>query len=118
MAATLLAWPASWALGWSTALHLAEDHHQESAPSNEHAVGLELALHGHSHSQGTPSHGHPLVTSVAAPLPGKVFAASLAAVGCGSGLVPTSDFAGRLLSPSGPTHDPPPRLPAFSVLRI
>lgn len=117
--AALLALPSSWAAGWSVAFHLATDDHH-SAGSSDHggALGLEMALHGHGHAEGTPAHGHPCIGSAAAPIPGRL----LLLIGATIGDVPEvvrAEISGRgLLSEAGPTHDPPPRLEAVSVLRI
>jgi hypothetical protein len=51
-------------------MHLLGDHHHEGAsPDN---AGVEIALHGHAHIEGTPPHGHPILGSVVAPLPGRI----------------------------------------------
>lgn len=115
----LLALSSSWAVGWSAALHVATDHHHDGdSPDHDGAPGLEMVLHGHAHTEGTPAHRHPVVGSAAVPVPGKL----LVFVSAMSGDVPevvTGDSSClRLLSQGGPTHDPPPRLEAFSVLRI
>jgi hypothetical protein len=115
----LLSVSSSWALGWSVAFHLAsDDHHDDDSSHHDAALGLEMALHGHRHAQETPAHEHPGVSSVAAQVPGRL----LLLIGTMVGNAPEVVFAempGRqLLSEAGPTHDPPPRLSAVSVLRI
>ena len=110
----LLALSSSSMAGWSVALHLAtDDHHDHGGTS-----GLEMALHGHVHDEGTPPHWHPLLPSVAAPIPGKLLLTIGAMVGNTPEVVVTVNSGPRLLPSRGPTHDPPPRYESISVLRI
>ena len=114
----LLALSSSWVLGWSVALHLADDHHQGDASEDRVSLGLEMALHGHAHSEGTPAHGHPIVGSAAAPLPGKVLVRAGAMIGSPLDFVFAEPSGCPLRSEIRPTHDPPPRPQSVSVLRI
>lgn len=114
MLATLASPPAA---SWAVAFHLADEHHANAQLHHDEVAALERALHGHSHETGTPSHGHPVLSSGAAQAPARplpVIAAALAAAprlsAPGIGL--------RALPPSGPTHDPPPRPASRPVLRI
>ncbi len=117
--AGLLALASSSVVGWTVALHLAtDDHHRDGSSHHAGAVGLEMALHGHAHDERTPAHGHPLVTSVTAPIPGKPLLLIGAIVGDAPHVVVAATSGRPLLSQSGPTHDPPPRLESASVLRI
>jgi len=114
----LLAFGSSSAVGWALAFHLATDDHHDGRPShNEGVVGLDMVLHGHAHGEGTSAHGHPLLTSVGAPIPGKLLLLIGAMVGGTPEVVAVATSGRRLLSARGPTHDPPPRESA-SVLRI
>jgi hypothetical protein len=115
----LLALASSSAVGWSVALHLAtDDHHGGGSPPHGDAVCLEIALHGHAHNEGSPAHGHPLLISVAAPIPGKLLLLIGAMVGDAPEAVMVATSGRQLLSQGRPTHGPPPRLEAVSVLRI
>lgn len=106
------------AAGWAVAFHLAaDDHHGGASPHNDGIAVLELALHGHAHDGSTPAHGHPLLTSNPAPLPGKPLVLIPAALGDAPELAAGSPGLWPLL-PSGPTHDPPPRAASRPVLRI
>jgi len=77
-----------------------------------------MAAHGHLHAEGTPAHGHPVVVSVAAPIPGRLSLLTPAM----TGNAPETAFAavsGRgLAQQAGPNHDPPPRGASVSILRI
>ena len=111
----LVAFLSPFAVGLGLAVHLmSHDHH---AASVDHA-GAEIALHGHAHIEGTPPHGHPLLGSVAAPLPGRVLAPLVAFVGESPELILGDPLGRRALSGYGPTHDPPPRPAAPPILRI
>ncbi len=79
---------------------------------------MEMALHGHVHEEGTPPHWHPLLTSVAVPIPGRLLLTIGTMVGDAPEAVVTVASGSRLLSSRGPTHDPPPRYESVSVLRI
>ncbi len=114
----LLALSSSPTIGWSVTLHLTtDDHHSGGSPDHDGALGLEMALHGHAHAEGTPAHGHPFLGSVAAPIPGKLLLVA-ATIGDAPEVVLAETSARRLLSEAGRTHDPPPRVEAPSVLRI
>lgn len=119
VATALLALNASWAAGWGVAFHLATDqHHGHDTPGHGEAASLELAIHGHLHSERTPAHTHPLVASVAAPLPGRLILLAPATTRDAPEGIPTSTPPGRTLpSQAGPNHDPPPRV-SVSILRI
>ena len=67
--------------------------------------------------EGTPAHGHPLLTSAVAPIPGKLLLRMGAMVGDAPEVVAPAT-PGRLLWQSGSTHDPPGGLETASVLRI
>lgn len=114
----LFALSSSWWLGWSVAVHLAEDHGHREAPDDTATSGLELALHGHTHSDETPAHGHPFVVVGAALLPGKLFLSTEATAGISCELVFFRLPDCRRLSQVDPTHDPPPCPEAGPVLRI
>lgn len=116
-ATALLTLASSSVLGWSVAVHLVtDDHHDRS--HHDGVLGLGMALHGHAHSDETPPHQHPVIGSVAASLPGKLQLQTGATVGHAPEMVCAGAFACRLSSPTGSTHDPPPRLELTSVLRI
>jgi hypothetical protein len=103
------------AVGLGLAVHLlSHDHH---AGSVGHA-GAEIALHGHAHIEGTPPHGHPMLGSVAAPLPARVQAPLATFVADAREPIPGDPLGRRALSGFGPTHDPPPRRAAPPILRI
>lgn len=115
----MLAVSSSWAIGWSTAFHVANDHqHDADAPDDDAARGLQMMLHGHSHAEGTPAHGHFVLGSVAAPVPGKTLLLLGAMIGDAPESVCCAASGRRVPSGRGPTHDPPPRLEAVSILRI
>ena len=115
---TLLALVSSSAIGWAVVFHLAtDDHHGGGSSHHDGAVGLDMVLHGHAHGEGTPAHGHPLLTSAAAPIPGKLLLLMGAMVGDAPEVVAPAT-PGRLLWQSGSTHDPPGGLETVSVLRI
>jgi hypothetical protein len=97
------------------AIHLQSHDHHAASPAN---AGVEIALHGHAHIEGTPPHGHPLLGSVAAPLPGRVLAPLAAFVGDAPELILGDPLGRRARSGYGPTHDPPPRRAAPRILRI
>jgi hypothetical protein len=117
--AAMAALSSSWAVGWSAALHVGTDHHHDGDPEDhEGALGLQMVLHGHPHTEGTRAHSHAFIGNAAMPASGKLIVSVTARIGdvpeaaCG-------EISGRrVLSRGGPTHDPPPRLEAFSVLRI
>ena len=117
--AALLAQGASWAAGWAVALHLASDDHGGRASSEGGgALGLQMAAHGHLHAEGTPAHGHPVVGSVPAPMPGRVSLLAPAMTG-NAPETACAALSGRRLAPrAGPSHDPPPRGTSVSILRI
>jgi hypothetical protein len=108
----------SWLLGWSVVVHVTDDHHHAQASDHSLEAGLEMAFHGHAHSEQTPAHGHPFIGGMAAPLPGKLLLMVEAASAVPHGLVIAEPTGRRLLSQAGPTHDPPPRPVAVSILRI
>ena len=115
----LLAMASSSAAGWSVALHLAiDDHHSEDRSHDGGVLGLEMALHGHAHTEGTPPHGHPVIASVAAPIPAKLLLLMGAMLGDAPERVATATSGRRARLQAGPTHDPPGALEAVSVLRI
>jgi hypothetical protein len=56
--ATLFAFFSAPLVGWSVTVHLLADEHGEcAAPESAESVALEIALHGHTHLEGTPPHG-------------------------------------------------------------
>jgi len=116
---TLLALASSSAVSWAVAFHLAsEDHHLGGSSHQDGVAGLDMVVHGHAHGEGIPAHGHPLVTSVAAPIPGKLLLLIGAMVGDAPEVVAAAASGRRPLSPRGPTHDPPLRHESVPVLRI
>ena len=117
--AGLLALSLSGVFGWAVVLHAAlGDDHGVGSSHHDEVGGLEMALHGHDHDEDTPAHAHSFVTSVAAPIPAKQIPLIPAMVGDEPEIVVTLGSCPRLLSWRGPTHDPPPRPEAVSVLRI
>jgi hypothetical protein len=114
--AALVAVVSPTAVGLALAIHLLSDHHHAGA-SPDHA-GAEMALHGHAHVEGTPPHGHPILRSVAAPLPGRILVPPAAFVGDAPEVVLGDPLGRRGLWGDGPTHDPPPRRVAPAILRI
>jgi len=117
--ATLLALASSSAVGWAVAFHLAtDDHHRGGSSDHDDIAGLDMVLHGHAHGEGTPAHGHPLLTRVAAPIPGKLLLSIGVMVGDAPEVVVAATSGRRPLSLRGPTHDPPPPLESAAVLRI
>ena len=117
--AALLAQGASWATGWAVALHLASDDHARHAPSDGgRALGLQMAAHGHLHAEGTPAHGHPVVGSVAAPIPGRPLLLAPAMTGNAPETACAALSGSRLAPRAGPNHDPPRRGTSISILRI
>jgi hypothetical protein len=104
------------AAGLALAIHLVIDHHHEGASPDD--AGVEIALHGHDHIEGTPPHGHPILRSVAAPLPGRILVPPAAFVGDAPEVVLGDALGRRGLWGDGPTHDPPPRRVAPAILRI
>jgi len=115
----LLALVSPSAVGWAVAFHLTVDHHHDGGSSDhDDVVGLDMVLYGHAHDEGTPAHGHPLLTSVASPIPGKLLLLIGAMVGDVPDVVVIATCGLRLLLLRGPTHDPPPRLESASILRI
>jgi len=115
----LLALSASWAAGWAVAFHLATDDHHGHAASDRGGVReLEMAIHGHAHSEGTPAHSHSVVSSVATPVPSRLSLLALAMTGHAPDAVVTPASGRRLPSQAGPNHDPPARGASVSILRI
>jgi hypothetical protein len=115
----LLALSASWAAGWAVAFHLAtDDHHGPSAADRGGLRELEMAIHGHAHSEGTPAHSHTVVGGVAAPVPARLSLLAPAMTGDTPEAVLTATSGHRLASQAGPNHDPPPRGVTVSILRI
>ena len=115
----LLALSASWAAGWAVAFHLATDDHHGHDPSDRGGVReLEMAIHGHAHSEGTPAHSHSVVSSVAPPVPSRLSLLAPAMTGDAPQAVLTAASGRRLPSQAGPNHDPPPRGVSVSILRI
>lgn len=114
----LLALVSPSAAGWAVAVHLAiDDHHGRGSSHRDGLRGLNMMLHGHAHGEGTPPHGHPLLTRGAAPVPGRLLLLVSAMIGdAPEGVAITS--SSRLLLQSGPNHDPPAAREAVSVLRI
>jgi hypothetical protein len=94
-----------------------DDHHGRGSSHHDGIPGLDMVLHGHAHGEGTPAHTHPLLTSVAAPIPGKLLLLVGAMIGDAPERVAITSSS-RLLMQSGPNHDPPADLEAVSVLRI
>lgn len=114
----LLALSTSWAVGWAIAFHLATDDHHGLGASDRGGVGeLEMAIHGHAHSEGTPAHSHTVVNNVATPVPGRLSLLAPVMTGDTPEVVLTAASGRRLPSQAGPNHDPPPRTSVF-VLRI
>jgi hypothetical protein len=104
------------AVGLALAIHLLSDHHHEGAsPDN---AGVEIALHGHAHIEGTPPHGHPIVGSAATPLPGRILVPPAALVGDAPEVILGDPLGRRGLWGDDPTRDPPPRRMAPPILRI
>ena len=104
------------AVGSALAIHLLSDHHQDGAsPDN---AGVEIALHGHAHIEGTPPHGHPIVGSAATPLPGRILVPPAALVGDAPEVILGDPLGRRGLSGDDTTRDPPPRRMAPPILRI
>ena len=103
------------AVGLALAVHLLSDHHHEGASLDN--AGVEIALHGHAHIEGTPPHGHPIVGSVAAPLPDRILVPPARVVGDAPEVV-LGDPLGR--RGRGATARPTTRLHAEapSILRI
>ena len=114
----LLALSSSWAVAWSAAFHVATDHHHDQVSDHEGALGLEIVLHGHAHAEGTPAHKHPVARSFAVPVCGKQLVLVSAMVGGVPEVVCGETSGRRILSQRGPTHDPPARPEAVSILRI
>lgn len=115
----LLAVSSSWAGAWSSAFHVATEHHHDGdSPDHDGALGLQMVLHGHAHADGTPAHRHPVVASVAVPVPGKLLMWVSVMIGDAPEGVRGEISGRRLLAQRGRTHDPPPCPEAFSVLRI
>jgi hypothetical protein len=115
----LLALSSPWVVGAAVAFHLAQDdHHVRGWSHQDGAVGLEIALHGHTHDERTRAHEHPLLTTGAATAPGRLLLLIGAMVADAPVLVVAPSSDRRPLSLSGPTHDPPPRPSAPPVLRI
>lgn len=118
-ATALLVLSSSWVVGWSLEVHLAaDDHHGVGSPDDGGRSGLEMALHGHAHAEGTPAHGHPVLGSVAAPIPRKPLVLIAAMIGDAPEVTLAGCSGRRLFLQAGPTHDPPPRPQAVSILRI
>jgi len=116
----LLALSTSWAAGRAVAFHLAtDDHHGGHAASDRGGVReLEMAIHGHAHSEGTPAHSHSVVSSVATPVPSRLSLLAPAMTGDAPEAVLTAASGRRLPSQAGPNHDPPPCGVSVSILRI
>ena len=116
----LLALVAPTVIGFSIALHLATDDHHGAAESHEDdSVDLEMALHGHAHLQGTPSHGHPLLRSAGAATP----AATNLVMSAILGGAPAARLFGspdqHLLACVRPALERPPKPPkTTAILRI
>ena len=71
----LIAMSAPWASVAVTALHVVlDDHHSEAAADHVDFDHAAAALHGHSHENGTPAHGHEATVALA---PGQLPAPSL-----------------------------------------
>ena len=115
----LLAIASPAAFGCAVAFHLASDeHHGGGSAHEDSAAGLRVVLHGHSHGPGTPSHGHPFLTNAAVPIPTMQLLLVGAMVGDAPLVVVPVTSGWRPPTLRGPTHDPPPRIESFSVLRI
>jgi len=113
----LLALAASWAAGWAVAFHLASDDHGGRATSDGGgALGLQMAVHGHVHAEGTPEHGHPVVGSAPVPIRARLSLLAPVMTGDAPEVVLTAASSRWLASPSAANHDPPPR--SIFVLRI
>jgi hypothetical protein len=97
-------------------VHVLSDHHDGAAAAE--GAGVEIALHGHAHVEGTPPHGHPVVASVAASLPGRMLVPVAAFLGDAPEAVVGDPLGRRALSWDGPLDDPPPRRAAPPILRI
>jgi hypothetical protein len=104
------------AFGLALAAHLLVDDHHAGAPAGD--SGVELALHGHAHVTGTPSHGHPLVWSAAPVLPSGILAPLAVCPGDLADTALRDPLERRALSWDGPNQDPPPRRAAPPILRI
>jgi len=103
------------AVGLALAIHLLSHDNHAASPAN---AGVEIALHGHAHVEGTPPHGHPIVGGAAAPLPGRILLPLAAFVANAPEFNPDDPLGRRALSGYGPTHDPPPRRAGPPILRI
>jgi len=115
----LLALSTSWAAGWALAFHLAtDDHHGHEASDRGGVRELEMAIHGHAHSEGTPAHSHTVVSSVATHVASRLSLLAPAMTGDDPEAVLTAASGRRLPSQAGPNHDPPPRGVSVSILRI
>lgn len=117
--AALLALASPTLVGWFVALHLATGHGDEvTAREGLDPSGLEVVVHGHTHVEGTPTHGHPLLRGVGASVP-VVLLVQLCALTPAAAESFSFDLPRSLpLSSIGPTVERPPRATAFSVLRI
>lgn len=104
------------AVGLVLSVHLLSGHHNPAAAAE--SVGVEIALHGHAHVEGTPPHAHPLVGSVAAPLPGRILVPSAAFLADAPEALLGDPLGRRALFWDRPMDDPPPRRAAPAILRI
>jgi len=115
----LLAIVSSSAAGWAVAFHLAiDDDHGSGSSHHDGLLGLDMVLHGHAHGERTPAHEHPLLTSAAAAIPGKLLLLMGSMVGDAPERVATPTLSRRLLLQGGPTHDLAGLREAVTVLRI
>ena len=116
--ATLLGLSSAWAAGWAVALHVALHHDDDQPVSEGRPCGLDLATHGHLHSEGTPDHDHPVVGGAAVSLPGRLSFRVPAMTGDGPQWIAGPPPVRRLSMRMDPSHDPPPRGVSVSILRI
>lgn len=57
-----------WAMGVVALAHNADGHHDHALDHQLTTESLELAVHGHHHEHGTPSHQHTFTLAKLAPL--------------------------------------------------
>ena len=113
----LAALASPWAIAMGVAAHLARHDHASAYHADDHSEELEVALHGHRHTHGTPDHVHTLALARQPPMHPRP-SITWTLVNLENIVDRASVSMSSWSDATGPGHGPPSFSPALSVLRI